>query len=100
MSDKLKKLEEQEKKAQEAFKRARAELKRERDAKAKIEEDERNAWLILLATAALKLVKNNPSSRQIFLQSAKGTLSENYYQKLLEGLEKDGVDVSSTESSV
>ena len=91
MSDKLKKLEQAEKKAQEVLKKAKAELKRERDAKAKIAEDERNAWLIILASTALNLVKSDPQLKQSVLQAAKETLSEKQYEQLLAGLKSEGV---------
>lgn len=91
MSEKLSKLEQIEKKAQDALRKAKAELKKERDEQSRIAMEKRNKRLISLAGSFLKLSKDNPSLLSSVVELAQRDLTPSELTTLKQCLTDEGL---------
>ncbi|GAB6071612.1 hypothetical protein JCM30760_27100 [Thiomicrorhabdus hydrogeniphila] len=91
MSAKIEKLTAEEQKLQEHLKKVKAQIKKERDAENKKKAEERNKWLLILASGIVKKVKANPVLAGSITDIAQEALSESDYKKVYEGLKSEGL---------
>ncbi len=87
MSEKLSKLELVEKKAQDALRKAKAELKKERDEQTKKANEERNVWLLILGKVSLQELIKNGGGQELLNNSSLDSRERNL---LTDGLKKEG----------
>jgi len=87
LSEKLSKLELVEKKAQDALRKAKAELKKERDEQTKKANEERNVWLLILGKVSLQELIKNGGGQELLNNSSLDSRERNL---LTDGLKKEG----------
>lgn len=88
--NKLSKLEELERRAQDQLKKAKAELRRAKQVEAKKEREEREKWLLVFAPYALKKLSSDMSGSTLLYELSEHLSPSNY--KIVEfGLKKEGV---------
>lgn len=88
MSEKLSKLEQVEKKAQDALRKAKAELKKERDEQSRIAMEKRSVWLLILGEMSLQELIKSGGGQELLNDSSLDSRERNL---LAEGLKKEGV---------
>lgn len=98
--DKLQKLEEEEKKAQERLNAVKKEKQRIKRELAKKQKAERDAWLVVLGEVAVKQVDLFPGGPEGLLSKAEETLNSKAFQKLKDGLSKEGIPPEGTHTTI